>query len=295
MVRSDIVVEFVGVPGSGKTTLATALAARLAAEFDIDFPDLPEYPPKPLVLAEALRLDLRYLASTLGYRLSRLVYDIRRSGIGLWVVSNAWVRSRYPLVRLDRARRAPRQFHVFDEWLLHRTIGESIDRYDGDTAFSRRFAMAPAMGLRRAYVCVDVDHDLAVQRVLEQDHPFRWFARGKKPLKIDRVLSLWRLQLHALKAEITARGLPLICVDGRLPIESNAALLYSWLTRLSGPDNAAHPTSKTPHEAHLRDSPDPGIRRLQQLAYRCRAALPPQFQRVPRAGVDVGDGTGGAA
>ena len=246
MVRSDIVVEFVGVPGSGKTTLATALVARLAAEFDIDFPDGVEFRVKAVPLAEALRLDIRYLASTLGYRLARVLYGVRRSGVGLWLVSNAWRTSRFPLVLLDRALRKPKQFHVFDEWLLHRTIGESIDRYGADIGFSRRFAFAPTMGLRRAYVCVDIDHDLAVRRVLEQDQSFRWFARNKNQLRIDRVLSLWREQVQALKDEITERGLPLMCVDGSLPIEGNAALLCDWLSPLgSSTDNADHHTRKT--------------------------------------------------
>jgi hypothetical protein len=125
---------------------------------------------------------------------------------------------------------------VLDEWLLHRTIDESIRRYGASFDFTRRFAIVPTPRRRLIYVCVDVDEAVARQRILGQDHPYRTFAAGKDALKIDNVLTPWRAQLHALRAEIARRGLTLIDVDGRAPVDVNVALLRKRLWQIAAAD-----------------------------------------------------------
>lgn len=233
MTQPDIIVEFIGLPGSGKSTLSARLAARLAPDFDADLPDRSAYRSRTLSFVEKLRLDAAYAPGCLPYRLGRLLYDVQTSGIGLWTVANSWERSRYPLVFLDRAARMPRRLHLLDEWLMHRTIDESIRRYRSNIDFSRRFAIYTATQHRSVYVCINVDRALAQQRVLAQHQPFRLFAKEKDGGKINEVLGLWLHQLEALKLEIYKRGLLLIEVDGSAPIESNVETLHERLKRLA--------------------------------------------------------------
>ncbi len=231
MARRDIIFEFIGLPGAGKSTLATALAAGLAADFDVSMPGRAEYRRKELTLADKVRLDLRS-PGLLAYRLARLQHDVRTSGVGLWTVSHSWSQSRYPLVLLDLAARAKRRVLVLDEWLLQRTIDESIRRYGASIGFTRRFAIAPTSRQRLVYVCVNVDETVARERIVAQDQPFRTFAADKDALKIGDVLTLWRAQLQALRPEIARRGLPLIDIDGSAPIDTNVALLREKLRQM---------------------------------------------------------------
>ena len=238
----DIILEFVGLPGAGKTTLACALAAGLAPDFDVALPDRGDYRRKSLTRADKLRLDARSLAGLLPYRLARLWHDLRVSGVGLRTVRNSWGQSRYPLVLLEHASRATRRVLVLDEWLLHRTIDESIKRYGASVAFACKFAIAPTPNHRKIYVCVNIDETVALDRIVKQDQPFRAFADGKDADRIGEVLALWYAQLHALKCEIVRRGLVLIEVDGDAPIDTNIALLRRRLRQIAGEDEAEQPS-----------------------------------------------------
>lgn len=238
-----MILEFIGLPGAGKSTLATALASRLASDLAVDLPDRFEYRRKSLTLSEKLRLDVAY-PGFLPYRLGRLHHDVRRFGLGLWTVRNSWKRSRYPLVLLDRTARLPRQFHVLDEWLLHRTIDESILRYESDVTYSTKFAIPPLAPHRLTYVCVNVDRDEACARVRSQEQPFRTFAKERDTGRIQETLAVWSRQLEALKAEIRGRGFELIEVDGRAPVDANIALLEDRLRRFTGTGDESHQTHR---------------------------------------------------
>ena len=240
---SDIIVEFIGVPGAGKSTLAFALAAGLAADFDVALPDRGDYRRKELTLADKLRLDARSLASLLPYRLARLRHDIRMSGIGPRRVRDSWHRSRYPLVLLEYASRNMRRVLVLDEWLLHRTIDESIRRYEASVSFACKFAIAPTPRHRKVYVCVNIDEAMARERIVEQDQPFRAFASEKNPHRINEVLTQWHAHLHALKPEIVRRGLVLIDVDGTAPIDTNVAVLRLRLRQIASASRTKGPRS----------------------------------------------------
>ena len=230
----DIILEFIGLPGAGKTTLACALAAGLAPDFDVALPGRGDYRRKKLTRADKLRLDARSLAGLLPYRLARLWHDLRVSGVGLGTVRNSWGQSRYPLVLLEHASRATRRVLVLDEWLLHHTIDESIRRYEASVAFACKFAIAPTPHYRKVYVCVNIDEAVALDRIVEQEQPFREFAEGRNPQRIGQVLALWHAQLQALKSEIVRRGLVLIEVDGNAPIDTNVALLRQGLRQIAG-------------------------------------------------------------
>ena len=239
----DVIVEFIGLPGAGKSALACALAAELAADVDVELPGRGDYRRKELTRADKWRLDARSPLSLWPYRLARLGHDIRVSGIRPRTVLDSWRLSRYPLVLLEHASRNRRRVLVLDEWLLHRTIDESIRRYGASIAFARKFAIAPTPRHRKVYVCVDIDQRVAHERILEQDQPFRAFARDKDPHLIDEVLAQWQTHLDALKPEIVRRGLPLIEVDGNAPIDGNVALLRLRLRQLlAGEGPAARPS-----------------------------------------------------
>lgn len=233
MARHAIIVEFMGIPGSGKSSLASALVQKLSTThpFDAALPDRFDYRRKQLTWFEKVRLDVMYAPSFLMYRIRRLFFDISNMGLGFWIVGNSWRQSRYPIVLLDLVRLAPRRFYILDEWLMHRTIEESIKRYNSNVSFSRKFAIPHIKTHCLVYVCVHVDRELARERILNQDQPFRFFAKKKDGCTIEEILALWDHQVQQLQLEIDRRRLVCIDIDGSAPIEFNVQLL---LDRLSG-------------------------------------------------------------
>lgn len=226
----ELVVEFVGVPGAGKTRIATALVRELSARFDVAFPDRFEYRRWSLPRAEELRLDCRHALTLAGYRLRRLRFDARRAGRpGLWIAANSWRNSRFPVLLLEKMRRDPRRVYVLDEWLLHRAIEESLRAYDANVSFTESFAFPPRGALPMTYVCVDVDLAVARERILGDDAAFRWFARDGDAEVIERTLARWQSQIDGLKTMMCRRGLPRLEVDGSAPAESNARRLAAAL------------------------------------------------------------------
>ena len=236
MSQRNIVVEFIGVPGAGKSTIAAALAAALSSKYDVAQPAF-IFPQGPISLMQKLRLDVTYAPNFLMYRIRRLLYDFRRSGPGIWTASNAWEQSRYPIFLAEKLARAPKEIYVLDEWLMHRVIGESIARYHSDLSFSTKFAIPTFRTHRLAYVCVRVDTGVAVQRVLGEDQPFRKFAKSKDPALVDSVLSSWNRQIEQLRSEIERRKLPCIDVDGSTSIEGNVATLVEWIVKINASGN----------------------------------------------------------
>lgn len=221
----QLVVEFVGIPGAGKSRVAAALAQELSRRFDVAFPDRFEYRRWSLSRAEELALDLRHAPSSACYRLRRLWFDLRRAGPGLWVTRQSWRNSRYPVVLLEKMRRDPRQVYVLDEWLLHRTIEESIRSYDAGPAFAAAFAFPPRRTPPVIYACVETHPAVARDRILKEDNSYRWFARSEDAGTIEQTLRAWQAQLQALKAEMRRRGLPCVEIDGSDPIDANAKRL----------------------------------------------------------------------
>lgn len=234
MTEQGIVVEFIGVPGAGKSTIAAALAAALSHKFDVAHPRFIFPPGATIGLVEKLRLDVAYAPSFMLYRVRRLLFDFKRSGLGFWTAFNAWEQSRYPVFLADKLAHAPKDIYVLDEWLLHRIIGESIARYNSDFSFSTKFAIPSFRTHRLIYVCVRIECGLAAQRILGDEQPFRTFAKGKNPAVISRVLNSWNRQMEQLRSEIDSRRIPCIDIDGNAPVEDNVRILVEWLLALKG-------------------------------------------------------------
>jgi thymidylate kinase len=235
--RPSTFIEFIGLPGAGKTTVAAALVERLdgCVGGEVAMPERDEYRRPQLEVADKARLDIAYATAFLGYRLKRLLFDVRCKGPGLWTVRQSWKQSRYPIVLLDRARRQPHRFYILDEWLVHRTIDESIRRYHGSSEFCRRFAIPRVAPHSLLYVFLWIDPKVARERILEQEHPYRDFAKRKDVQEIDRVLGLWDRQLRLMRGEIGARAIPCVDLDGDNGVERNASLIEKRLLEPAAP------------------------------------------------------------
>lgn len=230
------VVEFIGIPGAGKSALAHALERRLQGACIVACPPPSEYQSKVLSRSEKLSLDVKYFGLAGSYRFRRLFYDVRHAHLGLWVVHNSWEKSRHPLVLLDKLQSRPNCFYILEEWLLHRTIGESISAYQSSRGFVRSFAFPPTGGHRHVYVLVSVGLAQALERIRRQDQPMRWFARKNDAATIMKTLELWKGHLDdEVRTEIRRRGIRCIEVDGARPVDSNADLLADELLERARP------------------------------------------------------------
>jgi adenylate kinase family enzyme len=146
--RPPHIVEFIGIPGAGKTTIAFRTYERLALLYTTAFPKREEYRRRRLTKLEKASIDLKYARKLLGYRIRRIASECRWKGYRRWSFQLGWERSRYPSLLLDYMARYPAEVFILDEWLVHRTIEEAIRTDRKDVQFCRLFlttsAIAPA-------------------------------------------------------------------------------------------------------------------------------------------------------
>jgi hypothetical protein len=242
MACHETVIEFVGLPGAGKTSVAREVCEGLAtdAPASVAMPDRSDYRRRQLSLLEMARLDVAYALPLLRYRLRRLRYDVRRARPGLWTIRHSWNQSRYPIVLLDVMRHRPHRYYVLDEWLVHRTIDESIRRYDGEVDFSLAFGLLRLAPYRRVYVYVHVDTETACRRILDDVQPFRRFAQSASADEIRAVLRPWEAQLRELHRAIGEHGFECIELDGCEPVAANAQRVLEQVRATSPADETLH-------------------------------------------------------
>jgi hypothetical protein len=233
---STSVVEFIGLPGAGKTSTASALHEVLARSYSTAFPERQEYRRRPLGRAGKLALDVRYAPQLYRYRLRRTLFELRARGPGPRTLKSGWKKSRFPALLLDYKDRHPAQVFILDEWLVHKTIAEAFRRYPDDLRFCTRFATWPFRGLDTHYVAIDIDPQAALHRILYQDHPHRTFLWNIETGRFPAVLEFWQDRLGSIMEELLRRGLPVLTVSGLDDVRHNADRIATWLTaRLKGP------------------------------------------------------------
>ena len=226
-------VEFAGIPGSGKTTIAKALYQSLGSTLFVSFPRREEYRRKFLHLNEKISLDLRYIGELFPYRFRRVQQEVRRFGVSLSSVRGGWELSRYPAILMDLANRDNAAFFILDEWLIHRSIDHALNLYPDEEdlryRYVKNFFSAPLGNIDIIYVFVQIMPELALKRVSGDYQPYRNFAIDKTESQIADTLSLWEKQLVNVSSLLKTWNAPLLTINGSSPVEENVEFLKEKL------------------------------------------------------------------
>lgn len=230
MTRNKTIVEFIGIPGSGKTTLANALYHKLPSCYAAVFPQRDEYRQIDLTFSRKLSIDLRYLPILFPYRLRRMIYEVKHTGLSLAAVRNGWARSRYPGVFFDLAKDLDAGLIILDEWLVHRTIDEDIHFYRTGFDYVGNFYLAPSTHRDSIiFVRVKIDPKIALQRILHDNQPYRHFALKKNKASISKILAEWERDVAEVSAALEAIQIPLLSVNGSDPVDKSVEVLMASL------------------------------------------------------------------
>ncbi|MGG7054719.1 ATP-binding protein [Nitrosomonas sp. ANs5] len=225
------VVEFIGIPGSGKSTIAKALYENFLPSSDVIMP-MHGFRRVDLTFFEKVSVDLRYLSVLFPYRFRRVLYELRYFGYNLVSIKNGWERSRYPSAFFELVKKLDAKLIILDEWLIHRTIDEDVHRYQTGIDYVGRFSLAPLSNIDKiCYVLVKTNPEIAFKRILSEDQPYRHFALNKDKCRIRKVLANWEQDVKEVSAALEAQQIPLLMINGSDPVEKNVQLLTDLLRR----------------------------------------------------------------
>ncbi len=220
------VVEFIGIPGSGKTTIAKALYERLLSSESVSLPQRSEYRQIDLTFYEKLSIDLRYLHTLLPYRFKRVIYESKHFGFNFLSLRNGWARSRYPGVFFDLAKGMDTNLIILDEWLVHRTIDEDIHFYQAGFDYVGNFFLAPLVHVDNIiFVLVKTNLEVALHRILHDNQPFRHFALDKDKVRISKILNRWAEDIVQIDTALKKLQVPLYIINGNTSVEENVNFL----------------------------------------------------------------------
>jgi hypothetical protein len=214
-----------GVPGVGKTTLATAV---LRVEHQITRPDLTTAWSRLSLLRQGAYLlgasiDIRCLASAARFALrTRLTSINSLVRLVRLTAKTQWMRSHSSAMLLD-------QSYLQEIW----SICFSAERKDPDHVSLARFIRCLYAGLEARIVFVDADAATASQRISGRNHGYsRLDGVGAADVeaRLDRMARL----PHAIIGAAEAAGLAVERLDGADPVEVNAARLRALMAKSFG-------------------------------------------------------------
>lgn len=163
-------VEFIGVPGSGKSTIARALYENLlSAGVCVDMPRKEDYRRPSKDVFYLARMDVISLFFLFSYRCRRIYERWVATHSMKWSLLKGYSRSRYPSYLVDYIRKSDSEVFVLEEWCQHQTCEEAVCSFDEISIdrYCSRLANIDIPGLSVAYVVVETDIGKAAQRICE--------------------------------------------------------------------------------------------------------------------------------
>lgn len=229
MDRGPLTVEFVGLPGAGKTTMADRISAELEGRGWRCAGRLPLLGEDLGGLERAVRRTATLLRGwhRTGAALSYLVSTRTRSRVGAhWALRL----STWPL-QWQAARRAGVDYVILDWGLLQNTWATTIGGRFGDgTASSRLLRRLLGTGAPRyAIVYFDIDVEGSLARIGQRNNR-GWRFDGMEVERARRLLTIHRPHMERLVEQaVELTGAPLCRVDAHRPIEENTRQILRFI------------------------------------------------------------------
>lgn len=238
-----LIIEFVGLPGAGKSTLCSALCAAGRAGEWVLVPSnsgsfgasatshLPWLPRKLIAVWRILYSILRY---------PRIAWHFLRFGLAsrprsLWKLEQSFSGlSMVPRLAAERtARRTAPEALVFEQGVVQLfgsiAVPGDARRLPDPHALTR--ALLP--GFVSGLVWVDCPQSVVLDRLRK-----RPFSRSRfndwNDAKVSAGMAAMRQVLEAAVAEAEAAGVAVLRVDALQPVETNVARIAAWLAGLDG-------------------------------------------------------------
>jgi thymidylate kinase len=223
------VIEFVGLPGAGKST-AVAKTIKILSSRGVNVLHRPTIVEKN---------------SSVRGRISRVRFEIRNYRVRM--LGRSFRRSIRP-THID-AKRQLRQCYFLsyyleavkgidcDAMLMSQSVIQSVwamtvysEEYDLNEAVRFASSMYGRHPRKTGVVLIDVPSDVAAERVIMRGERGNRFSKIPKPA-LEGVMATSRSSLVNIASEITsALGLPLLTIDGTKAPNENAASVSEWIS-----------------------------------------------------------------
>ena len=240
MTSKQLCIEFVGLPGSGKTTISRMVKSRLVSDslsvvdrIDIaNWVDSFGYAKKVFLLSREWRCTYPLLWETMSYVCAIAPVNIERIQRGVRIPMN--------YIYLSEFKRADTfDICLLDEWILHKiwtvgTMGAQIPHMDQVL----RSAVGGGVG---GYVYVDIDVQEAARRLVNRSQQriipvLRKLSERKKRASVrtdinwmKSMLERHRCMMEQVRECVAISNVPVLFLNGEEQLDENVQRIVEWL------------------------------------------------------------------